>query len=491
MYSVLIVDDEKPVIESITFMLKKYRPELQIAGTATSGREAIQRALELKPDIICIDVKMPGIDGLEALREIKRRLPFVMPILTTAYERFDIAQTAFELGVQDYILKPFTQEKLIGAVDAAVKNLDRNISGQGEGLKHIELLHSLQGSIEQLFFKAVRLSSGVEEFLPFLQATLSLHGSRGCIGLLVWGECDKTVEERTSLGHRLLSQLKYKFSCLGSVSPDEIIFFFPERTDAVSVPGDGYLRKLMKMENGESDGWFFAAGDFTEFSRLSISFWQAQRETRERLHHPDRQEKWAARIPEWRRFVEESIVQKREEDLEDLVKTEILLIEDFNTVKGIIMDLALNVEHLHHLSTLYPIEIAGANTREELYVLSIRWFSRLVELVETMRDDSMPHVLRKALEYLDLNYSRIIQLSDVAAHVEVSSAYLSNLFSCHLGRSFTDHLTEYRIERAKQLLSEGHHSVKSISHMVGYHDPNYFSRLFKKQTGQSPTEYSP
>ena len=97
----------------------------------------------------------------------------------------------------------------------------------------------------------------------------------------------------------------------------------------------------------------------------------------------------------------------------------------------------------------------------------------------------------KALEYLDLNYSRIIQLSDVAAHVEVSSAYLSNLFSRHLGRSFTDHLTEYRIERAKQLLSEGHHSVKSISHMVGYHDPNYFSRLFKKQTGQSPTEYSP
>ncbi|MGC9312044.1 MAG: response regulator, partial [Sediminispirochaetaceae bacterium] len=188
MYSVLIVDDERPVIDSITYMLQKNRPELQIAGTAASGREAIQKAEESKPDIILIDVKMPGIDGLDALREIKRRMPYVMPILTTAYERFDIAQTAFELGVQDYLLKPFSQDKLIAAVDAAVQTLNRNSSGQGESLKHIEMLHSLQGTIEQLFFKSIKLASSVEEFIPFLQTTLSLHSARGCLSLLKWDD---------------------------------------------------------------------------------------------------------------------------------------------------------------------------------------------------------------------------------------------------------------------------------------------------------------
>ena len=137
MYSVLIVDDEQPVIESISFMLQKYRPELEIAGTGMSGREAIEIAEATKPDIILIDVKMPGIDGLEALREIKRRSPNVLPILTTAYERFDIAQTAFELGVKDYILKPFSREKLIDAVDAAVESLEQRLDGRGESLKHI------------------------------------------------------------------------------------------------------------------------------------------------------------------------------------------------------------------------------------------------------------------------------------------------------------------------------------------------------------------
>jgi len=162
MYSVLVVDDEQPVLESITFMLEKFRPELKIAGTAASGKEAIRMAIETKPDIILIDIRMPGIDGLTALREIKKRIPSITPIITTAYERFDIARAALELGVQNYILKPFSREKLISAVDGAIHSLDRRSGGQGESLKNIELLHSLNTSMERLFFKSLRLGGELE-----------------------------------------------------------------------------------------------------------------------------------------------------------------------------------------------------------------------------------------------------------------------------------------------------------------------------------------
>src|SRR6056297_894253 len=234
MYSVLVVDDEQPVLESITFMLEKFRPELKIAGTAASGKEAIRMAIETKPDIILIDIRMPGIDGLTALREIKKRIPSITPIITTAYERFDIARAALELGVQNYILKPFSREKLISAVDGAIHSLDRRSGGQGESLKNIELLHSLNTSMERLFFKSLRLGGEVEEFLPFLQTTMPLHTGRGCIGLFRWERTGSqeglpTDAELIQIGRMVVSRLKYKFSCMGNVFGESITFFFPER----------------------------------------------------------------------------------------------------------------------------------------------------------------------------------------------------------------------------------------------------------------------
>ncbi len=546
MYSVLIVDDERPVIDSITYMLQKNRPELQIAGTAASGREAIQKAEESKPDIILIDVKMPGIDGLDALREIKRRMPYVMPILTTAYERFDIAQTAFELGVQDYLLKPFSQEKLIAAVDAAVQTLTRNSSGQGESLKHIELLHSLQGTIEQLFFKSIKLASSVEEFIPFLQTTLSLHSTRGCIGLLKWesgpnrgdkvahgdklargdrtgsrDEADRpsgpnrgdgtsrgnqtapgsaapdSPEGRIQLGRTLLSKLKYKFPCLGCVSADEILFFFPERSGFNFVPTEEHLTKIFKGDIGRRDvpQWTFAVGSRVDFEVLSDSYQEARQRMsgleRKNSGTDTKMELVRSLLPGWRSIVEEAVTQKNPAELDRLIETEILNIEDVRIARAAVMDVGLNIEHFHKLSTTYPLEAAGTESREELHSICVRWFRQLTDMVAVQRDSSMPLVLRRALEYIDLHYSRPIQLADVAAHVEVSPAYLSNLFTRHLGRSFIDQLTDSRIEKAKQLLAEQNHSIKTISHIVGYQDPNYFSRLFKKLTGMSPTEYRP
>lgn len=523
MYSVLIVDDERPVIDSITYMLQKNRPELQIAGTAASGREAIQKAEESKPDIILIDVKMPGIDGLEALREIKRRMPYVMPILTTAYERFDIAQTAFELGVQDYLLKPFSQDKLIAAVDAAVQTLNRNSSGQGESLRHIELLHSLQGTIEQLFFKSIKLASSVEEFIPFLQTTLSLHSVRGCIGLLKWDAGDgeagsgpnrgdnvtrgnkvsrgeapvDSPEGRIQLGRELLSKLKYKFPCLGSVTADEILFFFPERSGSNSVPGEAHLAKILQGENDGRDvpRWTFVTGECVEFVRLSDSYRKVRRHLfrqNEDSSGADREmELMRSRLPGWRSMIEEAVAQNDRSELNRFIETELVNIGDIGTARAVVMDLGLYIEHLNRLTTTHPLEAAGAESRQELQSLCSRWFRQLTEMVAIQRDSTMPTALRRALEYIDLQYSRTIQLSDVARHVEVSPAYLSNLFTSHLGRSFIDQLTACRIDRAKQLLAERNHSIKSISYMVGYQDPNYFSRLFKKWTGQSPTEYQP
>ncbi|MGC9312045.1 MAG: helix-turn-helix transcriptional regulator, partial [Sediminispirochaetaceae bacterium] len=294
-----------------------------------------------------------------------------------------------------------------------------------------------------------------------------------------------------------LSKLKYKFPCLGSVTAAEILFFFPERSGSKSVPGEEHLVKILQGENDGRDlpRWTFVAGECVEFARLSESYREARqhlsRQNGDNSGEEMEMELIRSRLPGWRSRVEESVAQKNPAELDRLIETELLNIEDLGTVRAVIMDLGLNIEHQHKLTTTHPLEAAGAESREELYTLGTRWFRQLTEMVAVQRDSSMPTALRRALEYIDLHYSRPIQLSDVALHVEVSPAYLSNLFTRHLGRSFIDQLTDCRIDRAKQLLAEQGHPIKTISHMVGYQDPNYFSRLFKKWTGQSPTDYQP
>ncbi|MFO7731019.1 MAG: response regulator [Spirochaetia bacterium] len=508
MYSVLIVDDEQPVIESISFMLQKYRPELEIAGTGMSGREAIEIAEATKPDIILIDVKMPGIDGLEALREIKRRSPNILPILTTAYERFDIAQTAFELGVRDYILKPFSRKKLIDAVDAAVESLDQRLDGRGESLKHIELYHTLSSSIETLLFVAVKLNSEVNAFIPYLKSSLSFKTSRGCVGILKWrgsrsmtstGSSSAGIHEDLSadpisIGREVINKLKFKFPCLAAAFEQEVLFFFPDISEVDSVPGVENLAAVVDPEKGSFTQWHFVTGKSVEFEAINTSYLDARQKLRCGMESYDSEQLMSC-AEQWRRELETAL-QNWDEGLQKRIFSTVLAYTDtISRAEAVLCDLLLYVEHANSVVTGFHLMRTGhtwegkESSAEELLAFYSGWAQALAEKIKTVQAENLPKVLSRAIDYIKLNYSHPLQLSDVADQVDVSSAYLSNLFSRYLRKSFVDQLTQIRIERAKRLLKEHSHSIKEISSLVGYQDPNYFSRLFKRLVGCSPTEF--
>ncbi len=493
MYSVLIVDDEQPVIESISFMIQKYRPEIRITGTATSGREAIQKAEEAKPDIILIDVKMPGIDGLEALREIKRRSPNILPILTTAYERFDIAQTAFELGVQDYILKPFSRDKLIGAIDAAVESLDQRSDGRGDSLKHIELYHTLSNSVERLFFRAIKMNSEVNDFAPYLHATLSFKTQKGCIGILEWSECRN--ESAEDVGNEVISRLKYKFPCLATAFAHEILFFFPQIPDGKAIPDNETITALIDKKNSNGMKWEFATGECVNFEDINESYLDARRRIHQREALFDANQ-ILLYSKQWRKELEQAIYDGDAHMVKQIIMDVLDKSTRVDLAEAVLNDLMLYVEHINSVATGFHIHRAEALSKhvtwkpEDLFTFYLSWSQKVSDIFKTTHDENIPAVLSRALDYINLNYSRPLQLSDVAEKVDISAAYLSNLFSRHLRKSFVDHLTQIRIEKAKKLLKEHTYSIKEISSLVGYQDPNYFSRLFKRQTGVSPTEFS-
>src|SRR4051794_28088382 len=104
MFKILVADDENIVIESIKYIIEKNFDDVVIAGTARSGREAIEKAEALKPDLILMDIKMPGINGIDAIKEIKSSYSNALFIIISASEQFEFAKEAVNLGVFEYLL---------------------------------------------------------------------------------------------------------------------------------------------------------------------------------------------------------------------------------------------------------------------------------------------------------------------------------------------------------------------------------------------------
>ncbi|MDA3812139.1 MAG: AraC family transcriptional regulator [Spirochaetaceae bacterium] len=133
-------------------------------------------------------------------------------------------------------------------------------------------------------------------------------------------------------------------------------------------------------------------------------------------------------------------------------------------------------------------EIMPLDTIEEWQKWAAEAMKELFNLLELQRSQTYPKPLKKALTYIAENYHNQLQLTSVADECLVTGSYLSRLFSEHLDTKFIDYVNRYRINQAVILLRDKNISIKEVSYLVGYQDPNYFSRIFRKFMGFSPSD---
>ena len=176
MIRILVVDDEKPVIEGISHIVRRdLSAEFAIVGSAYSGREAIEKAATLSPDLILMDVRMPGISGLDAIREIRQRgLPSAF-VLITAYERFDIARDAVELGVLDYLLKPVSKDTLALSLRSAASFIEKKGEIEHREIEHREREEGMRAFVGAALLQGIMLGErwvpAIESYLAALEIT--------------------------------------------------------------------------------------------------------------------------------------------------------------------------------------------------------------------------------------------------------------------------------------------------------------------------------
>ncbi|MDR2049136.1 MAG: helix-turn-helix domain-containing protein [Treponema sp.] len=486
MYSVLIVDDEEPVLESYEFMLNRFRLQedasdlsspggenpFTLAGKARTGYEALKLIYETEPDLVFMDINIPGPDGLSVLEDVRKKYPRMVYVLSTAYERFDLAQRAIPLGVFAYLVKPVSKKTFFATLENALSQLrshpPETMVFEDPRLRFLrrDIWGELSGEAWQRYREELELPSDK--------------------GFAILVECETEQEKHCAV---LARELSFKHHCIYDVMLNRGLFLVSE-----CIERDVFLRRWETLISGlfpENVVWYWGIGALYRGPELYRSCAEALVELEARRGAADTGERERLKIIKLR----QKIAAAAPEEARTLFRGiwEPAFSGNFAAARASMVS----------LFTLLLDDVTGAFTNPEsglpfrpVDIMRLedlgswkRWaelhFEKLLLLATEKR--IFPQPLAKALEYIREHYREGIQLGDAAEKALVSAAHLSRLFSEHLKTNFIDYLTELRIGEAEKLLKDPSMTVKDVAYAVGYQDPNYFGRIFKRITGRLPS----
>jgi two-component system response regulator YesN len=471
------VDDEEPVLESYEFMLRG-SAAFALAGKAQSGYEALKLIHELEPDLVFMDINIPGLDGLEVIADVHKKFPAMIFVLSTAYERFDLAQRAIPLGVFAYLVKPVSKKTFLETLDTVREELRNREGAEAE-------------TAEQRFFRKTIWRELSEAEWESCREGLSLPSDKGIAFLL---ELEEDPERYCA---RLAEKVSYRHYCRYDVLLNRGLFLVCEDIRRETLRDQ--LEAACKEIFAERPGYFWGMGELHRGPELYLSCGEALRDLENKRKGTDIQRREQMRIIQLRR-------KMRIADREELKKLFAVLWKEFFTFHGFTLAKVKMVSVFMFLLDDCTGCYGGNSETLPLFapaeeIMAIpdmaRWeswasaaFDKILLQAGPLRKD-IPFPLAKALEHVHRHYAESgLQLQSAADAAGISAAYLSRLFSEHLKTSFIDYVTELRMEDAEKLIRETKMNIKEIAFAAGYQDPNYFSKLFRKITGVSPRIYA-
>lgn len=414
MYRVFLADDESIVIEALTFIIQNAYPEDCEIASAKSGRTFIELAEEFKPDICFVDIQMPGIGGLDAIKEVRKILPNAIFIIVSAYNEFDYAKEAIDLGVMAYINKPIEKKAITDILAQAMKAVDDMKERRARALQTQEKLEIVTPILENGLIYQMTNEFGVRETLLNYLSLLGITEPCGNFMVIQFGDEGDRGELTNAIGVSVRLEGAY----------DKVKKIIGDHFTGVTGP-------LM----GNTIPVFLAAAESEE---------------------------------------DEAALTKRREaqtaQAAELIRA---------------LKKELHVKLRVGFGAVHEVRDISASYKEATRALKYS----PDEIVCALRSDNARNFIRKACDYIDLHYASDLSLDEVALHAGVSPHYLSKLFKKETGTGFVEYLTGVRVREAKELLTSSDKPVKEIGILVGYADQNYFSRIFKKQAGCSPTEF--
>lgn len=501
MYKLLLVDDEAMETEALGRIITRQYGDKTGVFTATNGKTAIAMAEEIRPDIVLMDIEMPGINGLDAAQSIRQMLPRTRIIIVTAYERFQYAQAAIALGAEGYLLKPVSNGGLFRLLDGAMEEIekDRNdtarrsmldqlaqdqfvlsiISGYSGAASLQRQLDDLRVAFDYGFFCAFKsigreaaeqVMLTIRKHLPVRpELTVLLYEyDRSVLAAVLmhtpvfYGETDvlnatsKLLHDvKADTGMQLLAGIGPMVTDIGDMlwayevsaaalesSTPEIPIALPSAAKDMHKPQKGLERKLYSHLLEKDMDAALRCID-TAFDALLYSKMRPEM------------------VMETMRKLMRRVAGKLQRDArmpDDLAAT---------------------------LSVLEGDDL----TQQEMAISIRNLLAEWMSAVDAQPPARMQRIRMEIERYIQQHFSEDLSIKQVAHEMHYSEPYFSKLFSRCFHRNFVSYLTDIRMQAARDLLAGSMQSIRDISMTVGFSDANYFAKVFRKTYGVSPTEY--
>lgn len=528
---ILLAEDEVLERTALSVIIGTSKTQFKLAGEAKNGLEAMDLFIRHSPDIVLMDIKMPGLSGLEATKKIKEMSPATKVVIITAHSQFEYVREAIKLGASDYIVKPYLPNDLLSILEKLGQEIifERKKEEQEKQLK-IKLEKAFPYILMSLGHD---LLSGNWDDGKNIRARAEFLGVTNLPSQVLVADIDRFSAMTLNYTEIQIQFLKNQvYQVITEVAHQTPNLVFPFGRDQCVILTDPGI---------EATGNFSASLELGEKIRsavekrttVTVTVGVGRRYDPSRLHKSYEEACEAQKLgsfflgtnrvvsideldilkENWGNFYplesERMLIEKvRIGEKEEALKVANTLIDQLLKQKTT-QSLEMAKSRLVELITLLSRAIIESNDFNELACMNVTYLSKLVRctdinnLYSWMREVIGEYIeygckkynsktsssIHKAVEYIKRNYHKDLTLYEMAQLIYLNPHYFSRVFKQETGHTFMEYLTLIRMEEAKKFLLTTNLNISRIARKVGYQDSNYFSRVFNKKEGVSPGKY--
>lgn len=527
MYNAIIVDDDAIIRKGLKNILDWDSLGFVIAGEAKDGVEGLKMVQELEPDLILTDIKMPNLDGLELISEIRKFNKQIRIIIITAFRNFEFAKKALKYDVFDLLLKPTKIDELIHTVRLSHDYL-LDQEKRDEDLKYQEklfkenipllkekFLHDFIFGIEipdgteserlalfdidlsQFYILIIRFT-GKEELTRYNLYLRQIGISKLCEEVFSYDFKVQKIQFRTIQSAFLLipgnTKEKNYLQELRNLSEELILIVQNSINLEISIGLSSLGETLSQLSGCYKEATLALEKVFFTGSQVVFEYKDegetTQKDMSQQVTTTDVevllmvvQVGNSERVEDWFcLFIQESTANQ-------------ITIKEARNVCGEIFWKLININSLIEISTIETLDILktiyDSNSFLEITQIIQKVALKIATRINEIEKESLSELVKKTKNIINETYKEQLTLVSLSEKVFISSSYLSRIFKKEEGITFNEYLTKVRIDKAIELLKNTNLKSYQVAESVGIHDPHYFSRIFKKITGESPSRYRP
>jgi len=501
MFKVLIIDDEPYLREGLKHIVDWKANGFEICGEAADGDEGYRKILDLKPDIILLDIQMPGKLGLEILKDARKNGIEGRFIIISGYSNFKYAKEAIKYGVKEYLLKPIDEDELLEIALKLKKEIeeenkrknskDKNkqalleyVLGQMILNKDVKEYEEIIEDLKDARIQVALISNSLNQYnfdnvLKIEDIILKNIEEKENIDLIKLGDRIALVirDINTNYAYKILTKVKESLDkTLGSNN-------FIALGEEVESVKDIYLsyRSSKKMTNNKFLFNKHEVASKLNTNKKSLEIELSENEILEGAYIYTE----IGQVDKIKEYIEilEGLITNRnhqENEIKMIITKSLLDFED-----KIKKDYSLSLKEVNISEGL----IDEIYKEDNLHDLIQTLLKGLIDISKKISSNSSNTSIKRVVKYVETNYYKDLKLESLAEIFSYNSAYLGKIFKSYTGESFNTYLDKLRIEEGKKLLVEKNLKVYEVCNLIGYKNIDYFHSKFKKYVGISPLNY--